>query len=212
MNGTAAALGTKVRAGHDVVALDGVTVEAALAPRRWVVLHKPLQVVTTRSDEKGRETVMDLLPGDHQGLFPVGRLDMMTTGLLLLTDDGELANDLLHPSRHVEKTYQATLDAPLAPDALAALRRGGLELDGRPTQPARVTRRGPKRYRVQIHEGRNRQVRRMFEAVGRQVRRLHRSHFGPLTLGDLPPGHHRPLTADELAALRRAAGRNPQCP
>lgn len=202
IDGAPCALGAKVVPGEARVELDGAEVGAARPPPAWRMLHKPRRVVTTRADERGRRTVMDLLGPEYAALFPVGRLDSATTGLLLLTTDGELANRLLHPSRHVAKTYVVTIEGALSGRAARRLQAGTIELDGRPVQPADLEELGPGRYAITLREGRNRQVRRMFEAVGAPVTALHRTRFGPLVLGDLPRGAHRALTPAEVEALR----------
>ena len=205
VDGQPCALGTKVVPGRERVELDGAEVGGARPETTWRMLHKPRRVVTTRSDERGRRTVMDMLGPEHAALFPVGRLDAATTGLLLLTTDGELANRLLHPSRHVAKTYVAIVEGELSRRAARRLQAGTIELDGRPVQPAELEALGPGRYALTLREGRNRQVRRMFEIVGHPVTKLHRTRFGPLELGDLARGAHRALTPDEVEALRAAA-------
>ncbi len=203
VDGVTASLGTKVDPGHARILLDGRLLASEAGRRTWVMLHKPAGVVTTRSDERGRRTVMDLLEPGMASLFPVGRLDRDTTGLLLLTDDGTAMHRLLHPSRHVAKTYEVETDRDLSQDSLSALRDGSLVLDDRPVAPAEVRRMGPGRFRMTLREGRKRQVRRMFEAMGVRVLGLHRSRFGPLSLGDLLPGESRRLGADEVEALQR---------
>jgi len=201
--------GTLVEPGVDRVTVDGRRVEPRAEPS-YVVLHKPAGVVVTARDPEGRPTVLQLVRGAGAArLFPVGRLDAATTGLLLLTDDGELANRLAHPRHKVPKEYVAVVTGVPSERDLRALRRG-VELDDGLTQPAEVAllggARGLSRLRVVIHEGRNRQVRRMLEAVGHPVRELARTGFGPLRLGRLRPGDWRRLRAPELAALRAAAG------
>ena len=189
--------------------VDGRRVEPA-AVRSYVALHKPAGVVATASDPQGRPTVLRLVRGAGAGrLFPVGRLDAATTGLLLLTDDGELANRLAHPRHKVAKEYVAIVAGVPAERDLRALRHG-VELEDGPTLPAEVellgSARGVSRVRVVIREGRNRQVRRMLEAVSHPVRELTRTGFGPVRLGHLRPGDWRRLRPMELAALRAAAG------
>jgi pseudouridine synthase len=167
-----------------------------------VLLHKPVGVVTTASDPQGRPTVVGLV--DHASrVVPVGRLDVDTTGALLLTNDGPLAHRLAHPRYGVEKVYEVETWKPVTDEALAAL-AAGVELEDGPTAPARVRRLGPGSFELVLHEGRNRQVRRMVEAVGHRVRALHRSTYAGLTLDGLGPGEWRELTRDEVAGLRRA--------
>jgi 23S rRNA pseudouridine2605 synthase len=172
-----------------------------------VLLHKPPGVVTTVRDTHGRPTVVDLVDAESR-LFPVGRLDADTTGLLLLTNDGELAGRLMHPRHGVEKTYEATVRGAVGAEAVRAL-AAGIELDGRRTAPARarVLRASGKQSVVEIvlHEGRKRQVRRMFEAVGHPVLSLHRSAYAGLRLGSLAAGASRPLRPAEVELLRSAA-------
>jgi 23S rRNA pseudouridine2605 synthase len=163
-------------------------------------LNKPAGVVSTARDPQGRPTVVSLLPAGAR-LYPVGRLDIDTTGLILLTNDGELAHRLTHPKFEVEKTYRAVVaNAPVRERALQAL-RDGVELEDGRTSPARVKRVAADTLEITIHEGRKRQVRRMCESVGHPVRRLQRIRFGSLELGELKPGAHRRLTAAEVRRL-----------
>jgi 23S rRNA pseudouridine2605 synthase len=185
------------------VAVDGEPLKGA-EPRVAYALHKPAGVVSTARDTHGRPTVTELVPGGRR-LYPVGRLDADTTGLILLTNDGELAHRLTHPRFEVEKTYRARVGGgPVTEKALRAL-RAGVRLDDGPTAPARVRRLDPHTLDITIHEGRKRQVRRMCEAIGHPVRELVRVRFGPLELGDLRAGRARRLTAAELRALAAAA-------
>jgi 23S rRNA pseudouridine2605 synthase len=188
--------------GEEAIAVDG---EAVRAPRQRVVyaLHKPPGVVSTARDTHGRRTVVDMVPSS-QRLYPVGRLDADTTGLILLTNDGDLAHALTHPRFEVPRTYRARVEGRPGERALQAL-RSGVELDDGRTAPARVRLVGAHELELTIHEGRKRQVRRMCEAVGHRVVALRRIAFGPLRLGDLGAGHHRRLTAAEVARLRAAA-------
>jgi 23S rRNA pseudouridine2605 synthase len=173
-------------------------------PRVVYALHKPAGVVSTASDTHGRRTVTDLVPAERR-LYPVGRLDADSTGLILLTNDGELANRLMHPRYEVPKTYRARVaGGAVSERALRAL-RAGVQLDDGPTAPARVRRLDPHTLELTIHEGRTRQVRRMCEAVGHPVRDLVRVRFGPLELGELKPGRARRLGAAEVRALAEAA-------
>lgn len=170
-------------------------------------VHKPLGVLSTAHDPYGRPAVVSLVPHERRRLYPVGRLDADSTGLILLTNDGELAHRLTHPSFEVPKTYRVTVaGGPVGEQALRRL-RGGVALDDGPTGPARVRRAaGGEVLEITIREGRNRQVRRMCEAVGHPVTGLQRVAFGSLRLGRLAPGAHRQLTSAELADLRAIAG------
>jgi len=192
--------------GSEAITVDGRPLRAAPGERVVYALHKPAGVVSTAHDTHGRRTVVDLVPGagGHR-LYPVGRLDADTTGLLLLTDDGDLAHHLTHPRFEVAKTYRARVGGgPVSDRALARLREG-VDLDDGRTAPARVRRLGPGRLELILREGRKRQVRRMCEAVGHPVLELRRVAFGPLALGDLPPGAARRLTEEEVERLRAAA-------
>ena len=197
--------------GRDVAAGDVVRVDGRIvAPDTFehVLLHKPAGTVTTMSDTHGRPTVADLVPSRAR-LFPVGRLDTNTTGVLLMTNDGELANRLMHPSYGVDKTYEALVRGLPSDAAITALCLG-VTLDDGKTAPAQArvlhTGRGGATIEITVHEGRNHQVRRMCEAVGHPVIALRRTAYGGLMLGQLGMGRHRPLTAGELTALRRATG------
>ena len=232
-------LGSKVDPLVDTVCVDGTEVRLADGPV-YLMLDKPAGVLTTMSDPHGRPCVASYVPtGRYPGLFPVGRLDMDTTGLLLFTTDGDMGQHLLHPKHHVPKTYFAFVDGVPTKQQLGQLRRG-IVLDDGPCQPADVELvqrvRGGETLHVAndllgadvqrrfeaassqgkakeqalvsivLKEGRKRQVKRMLSAVGHPVLALHRVAFGPLTLGRLAEGTWRELSADELAALRRAAG------
>jgi 23S rRNA pseudouridine2605 synthase len=184
------------------VKVDGKRVRAA--GHVIYVLNKPAGVVSTAHDTHGRRTIVDLVRGKGR-LYPVGRLDADTTGLILLTDDGELAYRLTHPSFEVPKTYRAVVrNPPVREPALRRLREG-VELDDGRTAPARVRRIGPGELEITIHEGRKRQVRRMCDAVGHRVESLERVAFGPMRLGTLPAGGHRKLTPAEVERLRKAS-------
>jgi 23S rRNA pseudouridine2605 synthase len=198
VNGEAGQLNTFVQR-RDRVELDGEPVE--LQQLAYVLLHKPPGTVTTASDPQGRPTVVELV--DHPArVVPVGRLDYGTTGALLLTNDGELAHRLAHPRYEVEKVYEAEVEHDPSEESLARL-RAGIELDDGPTSPAQARRLGPGRVEVAIHEGRKHQVRRMLEAVGHPVKRLHRSRYAGLTLEGLEPGQWRELEPSEVERLRR---------
>ena len=217
VNGRAVtALGSRADLATDDVRLDGRRVKRP-ARHRYLAVHKPRGYVTTRRDPQRRKTILDLIPDVEDYLYPVGRLDYESEGLLLLTNDGELAALLMHPRHGVSRVYEATVRG--VPSA-ARLRRlaGGMPLTGRRTAPASVRllagragmRSGEARVRIVLREGRNRQVRRMFDAIGHPVRRLRRTELGPLRLRGLKPGGVRDLAAAEVAALRRAAtGRAP---
>jgi 23S rRNA pseudouridine2605 synthase len=202
VNGEPGQLNTFV-SGHDRVEVDGL----AVAPQRlaYVLLHKPAGVVTTAHDPHGRPTVVELVRHASR-VVPVGRLDADTTGALLLTNDGELAHRLAHPRYGVEKTYVAEVDGEPSKTALRALGEG-VELDDGPTAPARARRLGRSRVELTIHEGRKHQVKRMLEAVGHPVRRLHRSGYAGLGVDDLAPASWRELSPDEVAQLRSLASR-----
>jgi 23S rRNA pseudouridine2605 synthase len=195
-------LGTKADAEVDRIEVDGAIVGVRPGLVHYL-LNKPTGVVTTASDPQGRPTVVGLVP-DEPRVFPVGRLDADTEGLLLLTNDGELTHRLTHPSFGVEKEYLAEVAGKPSRGAVRRLREG-VELDDGPTAPAKVSAVGDHLLRITIHEGRNRQVRRMCEAVGHPVRRLVRVRIGPLTDRSLAPGAWRPLTQGEVRSLERAA-------
>ncbi|MCL6453265.1 MAG: rRNA pseudouridine synthase [Alicyclobacillus sp.] len=204
------ALGTTVDPSRQVIHVDGKPIAAQDVT--CVLLHKPVAYVTTTHDPEGRRTVMDLVSGLDVRLYPVGRLDYDSSGLLLLTNDGALTERLLHPRYHVEKTYRVTVVGMPEASALKRLQQG-IELDDGVTAPAQVVvlRHHPKEsvLEVTIHEGRNRQIRRMFEAIGNPVKRLKRIRFGPLTIDRLASGHWRPLRPEEWVALYAAVDLTP---
>lgn len=201
VNGTIAELGARVDPEVDVVEVDGVPI--GLRPGLvHYLLNKPPGVVTTASDPQGRPTVVELVPADPR-VFPVGRLDADTEGLLLLTNDGDLAHRVMHPSHGVDKEYLVEVEGTPGRGALRRL-RDGVELDDGPTAPAKVGVLGDGVLRLTIHEGRKRQVRRMCAAVGHPVRRLVRVRIGPLSDGRLKPGEWRSLTQAEVRGLERA--------
>jgi 23S rRNA pseudouridine2605 synthase len=189
-----------VDAGDDV-RVNGAPV-AAEAREVWVV-NKPVGVVSTAKEPGSRTPVVDLVETEAR-LYPVGRLDADSSGLLLLTNDGELANRLTHPRYEVPKTYEARLKKPIAAGDLEHLARG-VELEDGPTAPTQVKRKGDREIEIVLREGRNRQVRRMLEAVGNEVVALRRVAFGPLRLGGLKEGSSRRLTEDEVALLHQAS-------
>ena len=188
----------------DYVKVDGKLVR--VAPPLTIILHKPAGFVSTRRDPHARDTVFDLLPAKFSRLFNIGRLDAQTEGLLLLTNDGDLAQRLTHPRYKIEKEYAVTLDRPWDP-ALASKLLRGIFLDGQRAQIARLYSVSPTRLRGVLRQGINRQIRRMFEAVGYHVKQLVRVRVGSLRLGDLPSGHWRALTKRELESLEGRASR-----
>ena len=204
-------LGTKADPAKDVIKVDGRRLRFDTRPR-YILLHKPKNVVTTRRDPEGRRTVIELLKGVREYVYPVGRLDYDSEGLLLLTSDGDLAARLTHPRHAVERMYEAVVVGVPADDDLEKLRRG-IFLDGSRTAPAQVKRAGTvgkgrnelSRLLLTLREGRNRQVRRMCASIGHPVRKLTRTRMGPIKLGDLRPGHWRDLTAREIRLLQEAA-------
>jgi 23S rRNA pseudouridine2605 synthase len=202
VNGETAELGRRVDVEHDVVSLDGVALPV-LPGLVHYLLHKPAGVVTTAHDPQGRPTVLELVPAVPR-VFPVGRLDADSEGLLVLTNDGELAQRLTHPSYGVEKEYLVEIEGVASAGDLRRLRLG-IDLDDGQTAPATVGVVGPGVIRMVIHEGRNRQIRRMCDAVGHPVRRLVRTRIGPLTDPHLKPGTWRALDPAEVRALARAA-------
>ena len=203
VNGVAAHLGDKADADTDVIAIDGTAIAFA-EPAVYLMLNKPRGYVTTLSDELGRATAAELVADCGTRVFPVGRLDKDSEGLLLFTNDGALMQAMTHPSHQVDKTYEVTVTGQLegAADRLSAV----TELDGEPIMPAQVEimkrREGQALLRVTIHQGKNRQIRRMCAQVGMQVTRLRRVSEDALTLGDLKPGQWRYLTDAEVAALK----------
>jgi 23S rRNA pseudouridine2605 synthase len=199
VNGEPGELGTFVEES-DRVEVDGR--EIAPQALAYVLLHKPAGVVTTASDPQGRRTVVGLVRHEAR-VVPVGRLDTDTTGALLLTNDGPLAHRLAHPRYGVDKIYEVEVEGRPSAETLRQL-AGGVELDDGRTAPARVRRLGPSRLELVLHEGRNRQVRRMCEAIGHPVRRLHRSRYDGLGLEGLGPGEWRELMPEEVTELRRA--------
>ena len=207
LNDTVATLGDKVETGVSRVRVRGL--EVNLDPSaRYYALHKPIGVITTMHDPQGRPDIRGYLPSDGPRVFPVGRLDRDSEGLLLLTNDGELANRLMHPSHGVEKEYLAEVDAAPTAKQLARV-RAGVDLDDGPAHAVRArivgTSKGRGAIRLVMAEGRKREVRRLLAAVGLPVTRLVRLRVGPITLGGLAPGELRPLERDEIQALTAEA-------
>jgi 23S rRNA pseudouridine2605 synthase len=202
VNGAPARLGQRADAAHDHIEVDGIPlpVREGLA---YYLLNKPVGVVCSAADPQGRQTVLDLLP-EAPRVFPVGRLDITSEGLLVVTNDGELAFQLTHPSFGVVKEYVVEVEGKFSKDAVGHLRRG-VQLDDGLTAPAKVSQLAPNSARISIHEGRNRQVRRMCEAVGNPVRRLVRTRIGPLSDPALGPGKWRDLSVREVRDLWQSA-------
>lgn len=199
-------LGTVIQPGKDRVFHDGKEVAAVDAPV-YIVLNKPRDTITTMSDDRGRTTVMDILHA-RKRVFPIGRLDRHTTGVLLFTNDGEFANRLMHPRYEIPKAYLVTCDQPVTAEHLQEL-RSGVRIDRRMTAPAEVVTipggKG-KEVGITIREGWNRQVRRMFETLGYEVKKLDRVAYGPITKEGLPRGASRALTPQEVRSLKAMAG------
>jgi 23S rRNA pseudouridine2605 synthase len=206
VNGEVAVVGQVINPATDTITLDGAPVARVTTTNRWIVLHKPAGVMTTRKDPEGRQTVFDLVE-DVPGLTYVGRLDFMTEGVLLLTTDGAAAHALTHPSGEVERTYVATVRGD-ATSAVKAARRG-VELDDGLVMPSDVSASplGNRRwaFEVTIAEGRTHEIRRLCDALGLEVERLVRTKFGPVRLGDLPVGMSRALTPRERSVLEAIA-------
>ncbi len=209
VNGHPAIIGQKLDPMKDLITVDGERIYVQKKKEHlYLMMHKPRGYITSMSDDRGRRCVTELLPEDLPArVFPVGRLDLNSEGLLLFTSDGKFANDMMHPSRKVTKTYRVTV-RPDITDEQAAKLAAGVYIDGRITAPAdvRVLSKEPNRVvcEIIIHEGRNRQVRKMCEAVGLEVARLKRTAIGPIRLGMLKPGTVRELTKEELRAIRAA--------
>ena len=204
INGVVATLGVSVEEG-DVVAVDGQILSAAEKKEEYYIMNKPKGVVCTVSDDRGRKTVMDLLPEGVGRVFPVGRLDYATEGLLILTNDGDLAFRLTHPTTEIPKTYMARIEGTLTEKDLNPI-RSGVELDGILTKKCKAhiveTNKAYTKVHITITEGRNRQVRRMFESIGKNVEFLKRVSIGQLKLTGLNRGQMRPLTEQEIAYLK----------
>ncbi len=208
--------GHPVKLGDKATIRDNITVdgERIYIPKSrkflYIMMNKPRGYVTTMKDELGRKCVTELLEGIDERVYPVGRLDRNSEGLLLFTNDGNFANSIMHPAKQIAKTYRVTVRPDISDEQLVAL-SDGIELDGRKTLPATVIVKDKTPGRVvlliTIKEGRNRQIRRMCEAVGLEVARLRRISIGPLRLGMLKPGTYRELTAEELRAMRNAIGK-----
>lgn len=210
VDGQVATLGSSVDPDRQTITVKGRRV--ALKPRRWLALHKPMGIVSTAHDEQGRRTVFDLIP-DPAGLAYVGRLDANTTGLLLLTTDGEAIHRLTHPRYRIPRRYTALVHGRTPEEILAAGRKP-VQVDGRPVVPTQIRvrpgREGRSIVDLTLTEGRHHVVRKWGEAIGIKVERLARLAYGPVRLGDLPPGAWRPLSPAEEAALYRAINMDPE--
>jgi pseudouridine synthase len=216
VNGRVAGLGDRADPEKDSIKVDEKRIRPSPGPKTYILVNKPRGFVTTVSDPEGRDTVLDLLPGKlRRGVKPVGRLDVQTEGLLLLTDDGDLARLVTDPATGCEKEYMVKVSGEPPEPKLEKLRRGGLRLDGRPTRPCRIERaagtprkgeeEGNTWLRVTLTEGRTRQIRRMFEMLGHPVSKLKRVAIGGIRDPALTPGAYRRLADAEVAALRRLA-------
>ena len=209
IDGHPAQIGQQVDPHQCRITVDGQSISySSKRQKHYIALYKPRGYVTTMSDERGRKTVTELVSDVGSRVYPIGRLDMVSEGLLLLTDDGEFANMMMHPKFHITKRYRVTVDSAVSDDAVSAL-SSGVVIDGKMTAPAiiNVVSSSPARtvMEMTIREGRNRQIRKMCEAVSLNVKRLKRIAIGPLKLGMLQPGEWRELSKAEIAALRRAA-------
>ena len=207
VNGRPVKLGDGATA-RDIVTVDGERIHVPKHRNKlYIMMNKPRGYVTTMSDEMDRRCVTDLLEGVNERVYPIGRLDRNSEGLLLFTNDGQFANDIMHPSKHITKTYRVTVRPDITDEQLVNLSEG-VVIDGKKTLPASVIvldhQQGRIVLQITIREGRNRQVRKMCEAVGLEVARLRRTAIGPIKLGMLKPGTFRELTAEELRALRNA--------
>ena len=200
--------GHKVDPVADMIAFKGKRVEPEAC--EYYAFYKPMNVITTAADEAGRKKVTDFFTKVKARVFPVGRLDRNSTGLLIMTNDGMLANALMHPSKGVEKRYAVMTDGPLGPEQLMKFQKG-LRIEGQTTSTCQIVDHGPvdKRgfaYEVVLHEGKNRQIRKMMEILGRHCREIHRFEYGPLKLGRMKPGEYRALTVDEVRILKECVG------
>ena len=208
VNGKIAGLGDKVNPKRDTVTVSGKKIVSS-KKHYYIMLHKPRGFITTMEDELGRKCVAELVKDVGARVYPVGRLDRDSEGLLIMTNDGEFANYLTHPSKHVPKTYRVTVRPDVTEDQLVAFNEG-IEIDGRKTAPAdaHIIEKSDNRVVLEVilHEGRNRQIRRMCEALGLEVARLKRTHIGSLKLGMLPQGKWRNLTEDEVHRLKVSSG------
>ncbi len=209
VNGRVAQIGDKINPKKDIVTLNGKRVENTAKPL-YIMLHKPRGYITTMSDEMGRRCVAELVKSAGERVYPIGRLDRESEGLLLLTNDGEFANLMMHPASHVPKIYRVTVRPDISDEQVVRLQEG-MVIDGRRTAPAKVTVLEKQENRavveIVLYEGRNRQIRRMCEELALDVARLKRTAIGPLKLGMLPTGQWRELTRQEVEKLTGAANK-----
>ncbi len=205
INGKTAQLGDKVDPENDTVVYNGKVIKPKSEKKHYIMLNKPLGYVTTSSDEKGRETVLSLVSDLGERVYPVGRLDMYSEGLLILTNDGELTNRLTHPKHHMQKVYSVIIKGEISPDTLHKL-NSPMEIDGYKLKPVKVRvvsmKNGNTNALFTLSEGRNRQIRKMCEQVGLIIMRLTRISIGKLKLGELERGKYRELTDSEIAYLK----------
>lgn len=211
VNGRPVKLGDKADPRRDIISIDDENLHIEKKKNYlYIMLNKPRGYVTTMEDDMGRKCVTELLTGIDERVYPVGRLDRNSEGLLLFTNDGNFANDIMHPSKHITKTYRVTVRPDINDEQLVSLSEG-VVIDGKKTMPATINvltkEAGRVVMQVVIREGRNRQVRKMCEAVGLEVARLKRTSVGPVKLGMLKPGTWRDLTAEELRSLRNSIGK-----
>lgn len=196
--------GFHVQPESDRIAFRGQPIQ--FEKKEYFIFYKPTNVVTTASDEKGRKTVVDFFKKIKTRLYPVGRLDRNTTGILIMTNDGELANHLMHPRYGVVKKYVAVIDKPLSAEMMKKFKKG-IYLESGITHAAHIhfieEHSKGHAYEIHIHEGKNRQIRKMMEILEREVKFLHRFEYGPLNLGDLKPGEYRSITSEELKLLKK---------
>ena len=208
VNGHPCKLGDKADAVHDIVTIDGERIAYDIKRKLYyIMLNKPRGYVTTMSEEQDSRSVVDLLEGVEERVYPIGRLDRNSEGLLLFTNDGDFANTVMHPRNHIAKIYRVTIQGSVTEEQIIQLSTG-VEIDGRMTLPATINVLTQEENRtvlqMTITEGRNRQIRKMCEAVGLEVARLKRTAIGPIKLGMLKPGDYRELTKEELRAIRNA--------
>ncbi len=212
VNGRPCKLGDKANPNRDIISVNGENIVTNFKKDFiYLMLHKPRGYVTTTEDELGRKCVTELLTNVNSRVYPIGRLDKNSEGLLLFTNDGNFANSIMHPSKHITKTYRVTVRPEINDEKLTKL-ASGIDIDGKKTLPANVTvlseEQGRVVLQITIKEGRNRQIRKMCEAVGLEVARLKRTSVGPLRLGMLKPGDYRELSSEELRAIRMAIGKD----